>query len=92
MMKSIFKPKPDINYNVIALLYGIGSVLSLFFLCLEKYLGSERMKDYELVKENIEYIEGIYVIFCPFIPCLFWSLIVRAKAMNGVVSEKSKSD
>jgi len=50
------------------------------------------MKDYELVKENIEHIEGIYVIFCPFIPCLFWSLIVRAKAMNGVISEKSKSD
>ena len=41
MMKSIFEPKPDINYNVIALLYGIGSILSLFFLCLEKYLGSE---------------------------------------------------
>eukprot|EP00565_Helicotheca_tamesis_P001635 CAMPEP_0185739346 /NCGR_PEP_ID=MMETSP1171-20130828/35233_1 /TAXON_ID=374046 /ORGANISM="Helicotheca tamensis, Strain CCMP826" /LENGTH=128 /DNA_ID=CAMNT_0028410881 /DNA_START=93 /DNA_END=479 /DNA_ORIENTATION=+ len=41
--------------------------------------GGDESSSLETTKELAESLEGIYLIFIPFIPCLLWSLIVRQK-------------
>mmetsp|Transcript_15101 Transcript_15101/g.23444 ORF Transcript_15101/g.23444 Transcript_15101/m.23444 type:complete len:96 (+) Transcript_15101:56-343(+) len=88
----LFKPSPEINYDVIAMLYAFGSGLSVLFYALEKVMGSETYKEAEIVKENIDSIKGIYLVFCPFLPCLLWGLMMRYMSKKEMSAFKHKED
>lgn len=39
------------------------------------------------MKELTEAIKGLYMIFLPFIPCFFWSLMIRHAWKKAIVSD-----
>eukprot|EP00611_Tribonema_gayanum_P014178 TRINITY_DN25472_c0_g1_i1.p1 TRINITY_DN25472_c0_g1~~TRINITY_DN25472_c0_g1_i1.p1 ORF type:complete len:113 (+),score=2.97 TRINITY_DN25472_c0_g1_i1:402-740(+) len=75
---SLFRPTPGINYNFVLGAYGVCCGLLVLFYALEKLL------------KNAESIQGIWIIFTPFVPCLFWCLVMRTRAKS--LEEKSKSE
>ena len=54
---------------------------------------NDELKEGSTMKELGESTKGLYMIFAPFIPCLFWSLIIRnvwKKTLS--LEEKKKED
>jgi len=66
----------QINYNFVAGMYFFASVLFLILAVLDKVI-------------MVHQVEGFYIIFSPFLPCLLWSLVVRSKWLK---QEKSKTE
>ena len=56
--------------------------------------GTEDGEDINPWKEFAKGMEGMYVIFIPFIPCLLWSLVVRYYWLKetDIESRKKKDD
>ena len=85
------EPSPDINYNFISGIYALFSILALALYLLESYVltgwmdskeddGSDGTAGIsESLKEFAEGMTGLYWIFVPFLPCLFWSLYIGTK-------------
>lgn len=63
-MSSIFEPSESINYNFVAGVYGFFSVLCLLLVGLH-FVSTQ--------------VEGFFITLLPFLPCFFWSLVVRGK-------------
>ncbi|ETV84589.1 hypothetical protein H257_03755 [Aphanomyces astaci] len=61
-MGNILSPVDTINYNFVAGVYGLCTVLFVLLLVIQRYTDS---------------VEGFYIVFAPFLPCLLWSLVVR---------------
>lgn len=87
----LLKPNTGINYDVIAMMYAFGSGLCVLFYSVEKLITSENYKDTEIVKENMDSIKGVYLVFCPFLPCLLWGLMMRYVSKKEL-STKQKED
>uniref|UniRef100_A0A7S1ZN45 Uncharacterized protein n=1 Tax=Ditylum brightwellii TaxID=49249 RepID=A0A7S1ZN45_9STRA len=100
---SLVEPTPDVNYDFVSGAYLAGSILALIFYSVQLFCSdqtndaaSDESKSddghlsLETMKELAESLEGIYLIFIPFIPCLLWSLIVRAK-WKGQLDLKKES-
>jgi hypothetical protein len=73
MLDFLFKPQPEISYDVISYAYAVGLLISIVFAVLEYVL---------LVEE----IKGFWIIFAPFSACLVWSLVMQraAKKMENI--------
>lgn len=81
MLRSLFQPTKDINYDFITSCYVVGSIVWLIL-----YLSHVA---------QVEALEGYFWIFLPFVPCLIWSLGVRAQwkaELASTSSETSKVD
>lgn len=48
-------------------------------------------QEQSVLKELSESTAGLYLIFIPFIPCLFWSLVVRKEAKRRLLNETDSS-
>mmetsp|Transcript_36521 Transcript_36521/g.53561 ORF Transcript_36521/g.53561 Transcript_36521/m.53561 type:complete len:140 (-) Transcript_36521:391-810(-) len=103
----LIQPNPDINYNVISMMYAAGSLLALALYGIDYYLGkmmnAEDGNDAEKSKETSESttiselytsLEGVYLIFLPFVPCLCWSLMLRylAERQKSTTSQQQKEE
>uniref|UniRef100_A0A7S2ECH0 Uncharacterized protein n=1 Tax=Trieres chinensis TaxID=1514140 RepID=A0A7S2ECH0_TRICV len=84
----IITPSPDINYDFISAMYAGGSGLCLFFYSLHRLLEGYygRKEDSNIneeetgsIAEFARSLEGIWLVFAPFFPCLLWSLVVRSE-------------
>lgn len=64
MLEFLYTPQEDINYNFIASLYAVGTLLAIIFAVLD-------------VIYELEEIKGFWIIFCPFAPALLWSIVMR---------------
>ncbi|CAN0232094.1 unnamed protein product, partial [Ectocarpus sp. 6 AP-2014] len=73
-------PSPGINYNFVAGSYLLCSLILVVLLALDKFL-------------HVEAVEGSWVVFAPFFPCLAWALVIRSKwlATGGGSSSSSSS-
>ena len=92
-LKSLITPNPEINYTVITLMYTICFLLGLFFYVLEKWLLNTEKGHWS--RDNLDQVEGVYIIFMPFFPCVFWSLGMKylsKKSALGSEGGKSKDD
>ena len=67
-MEWILKPNPDLDYTFLTAVYGIGFLIGIVILVLEK-------GEYQ----DVQFPEGSYIIFMPFAPCLLWGIIVRSR-------------
>ena len=78
----LLTPSDDINYNFVAGAYFFASLL-----CGALYLGQR------LGPEKDNPVEGFWIIFAPFVPCLVWALLIRAKwlAKLGAVEKEKKT-
>ena len=56
----------QINYNFVVGMYTIASVIFVMLLILDKVV-------------EVPQVEGFWIIFAPFIPCLLVSLVVRSR-------------
>ncbi|ETW00674.1 hypothetical protein H310_07237 [Aphanomyces invadans] len=78
-MGNIFSPVDSINYNFVSGVYGLCTVIFLGLLVIQRYTDA---------------VEGFYIVFAPFVPCLLWSLVVRrnwlAKEALAVESKKTE--
>ena len=63
---SILSPSKDINYNFVAGMYALATLILVLLLVLDKVL-------------QVTQVAGFYIIFAPFAPCLLWSLFVRSR-------------
>ncbi|KAF0682530.1 Aste57867_25328 [Aphanomyces stellatus] len=61
-MFNVFEPVETINYNFVSGVYAACTALFLILLAGHHYTDA---------------VEGFYIVFAPFIPCLLWSLVVR---------------
>jgi len=94
----IFSPNPDINYDVISMMYGFASVLCVALYLFERYLtgsiADSKLKDQggesTTASELFSSLEGVHLIFAPFIPCLLWSLTIRYNVDQK--KDKNKED
>ena len=92
IMKYLFTPSSNINYDFIVAIYFLFSFFCIGLYILETkifihYLGGETGESLgsvgsssynnESMKEVAESTQGLYMIFTPFIPCLLWSLVVH---------------
>ena len=98
-LRSLIRPSPNINYDFISLAYGCASILAVFLYLIERFSLSPHLHEdsnqHETLHELAESTQGLYLIFVPFIPCVFWSLIVRQQWKNldpvVVVADEKKS-
>jgi hypothetical protein len=65
----------QINYNFVAGCYAVASFIFFVLLALEKIL-------------KVPQVEGFWIVFAPFCPCLAWALVVRSRWL----ALKSKKD
>mmetsp|Transcript_9459 Transcript_9459/g.28440 ORF Transcript_9459/g.28440 Transcript_9459/m.28440 type:complete len:107 (-) Transcript_9459:528-848(-) len=86
MLKWALLPREDINYSFISAMYASGTALSLLLFLLETVLrgyggngDSSGEDETGSVAEFAQALEGLYLIFIPFFPCLLWSLFVRRR-------------
>ncbi|CAM9487035.1 unnamed protein product [Discosporangium mesarthrocarpum] len=80
MLGFFTQPSPDINYNAVVGAYLVCCTLLPLFYVLDK------VRVY-----NVEAIEGTWIVFSPFVPCLLWALVVRAKWIAGRKSNEGKT-
>jgi len=88
-------------------MYAAGSLLALALYGIDYYLGkmmnAEDGNDAEKSKETSESttiselytsLEGVYLIFLPFVPCLCWSLMLRylAERQKSTTSQQQKEE
>jgi hypothetical protein len=92
----IFQPNPNINYSVISLMYACGSILYVALYSFEQWAGGVLAAQGEegdsgstgssdepssgLLKELHSSLQGLSLVFSPFLPCLLWSLILRQRS------------
>ena len=81
-MEWILKPNPDLNYNFLTTIYGIGLLIGIVIHVLEK--GE--------FHQNVKFPVGSYIIFMPFAPCLFWSIIVRNRWLLHLPVQSNKKE
>jgi hypothetical protein len=62
---AMFRPSDGINYNFVAGVYCFAVLICASLLALDKAI-------------HVNQVEGYWIVFAPFIPCLVWSLVVRA--------------
>ncbi|KDO17482.1 hypothetical protein SPRG_16907 [Saprolegnia parasitica CBS 223.65] len=62
MAFALFAPAETINYDFVAGMYGLFTLLALVLYVLQHYTDA---------------VEGFYIVMAPFAPCLLWSLVVR---------------
>jgi hypothetical protein len=94
----ITRPAPDINYNFVVIAYGVGSLISIFLYVLQRIMSDvysleevtnspqATKASSESMKEFVHSLQGIYLVFVPFIPSFLWSLWIRG------LEKKMKSD
>nr|KAE8947214.1 hypothetical protein PF009_g3210 [Phytophthora fragariae] len=58
----VLTPSPTINYNFVAGVYAFFTALCALLSVLHFYTAQ---------------LEGFYIVLVPFVPCFFWSLMVR---------------
>ncbi|ETI30867.1 hypothetical protein F441_21949 [Phytophthora nicotianae CJ01A1] len=58
----LFTPSPTINYNFVAGVYAFFTALCAVLSVLHFYTPQ---------------LEGFYIVLVPFVPCFFWSFVVR---------------
>jgi hypothetical protein len=72
-------PDPSMNYNFIAIVYAVLSILSGMFYLLEHF-------------NVLEAIHGFWIVPLPCLPCLFYVLFLRARvAKSTTVAADKKS-
>ena len=79
MLEILYKPDPEINYDLIFYIY-----LACSLICLIVYL-VERM-------ELLDVPKGLWVVFVFFIPTTPWAIYMRAAVAKMKDSTKSKTD
>ncbi len=81
VLRYLFSPSSNINYNFIVSTYAFFSVLCIVLYFLEAYIfisaQYQEEQGNETLKELAESTKGLYMIFIPFLPSLVWSLIMR---------------
>ena len=73
---SLFKPSEGINYNFVVYTYAAASIIGAGLLGLDKVAG-------------LPQVEGYWIIFSPFLPCLLWSLVVRQRWLKERKASKA---
>ena len=93
LSKYLLSPASNINYDFVASIYTFFSLLGIILYVLETqlfvYYSAET--ENETMKELAQSTKGLYMIFVPFIPCLFWSLVIRHKWKKCIV-KKTKNE
>ena len=77
MLSFLTTPADGINYNFVTGTYA--AAVAVFGVL----LGLDKMA-------KVPQVEGFWIIFLPFIPCLAWSLIIRGRWLQQ--QKLSKSD
>ena len=62
----IFRPSDGINYDFVVNVYAAASVVFAALAVLDRFM-------------KVPQVEGYWIIFSPFLPCLLWALVVRAR-------------
>ena len=65
-MRWLFRYNSDLNYKWIIIFYLTGSLAAVFLYMAEKF---------EVEIDFIDNLEGVYVVFVPYIPCLLWTCL-----------------
>ncbi|CAK5145438.1 unnamed protein product [Aphanomyces euteiches] len=78
-MVNIFEPAETINYNFVSGAYAACSLIFVILLIAHQYT---------------DQVEGFYIVFAPFVPCLLWSLVVRKNwlAKQAEAVKETKKD
>jgi len=76
---SLLRPSEGINYNFVAGTYAAAVVLFVALLLLDK-------------AAKVPQVEGFWIIFSPFVPCLAWALLVRSRWLKEEQQRKSKTE
>jgi|UniRef100_K3X6F3 hypothetical protein len=74
-MSAILEPSESINYNFVAGVYGFFAVLCGVLAVAQRFTDA---------------VEGFYITLLPFVPLLFWSLVVRAKWLKTRASKEEQ--
>jgi hypothetical protein len=72
----LLSPSKDINYNFVVGVYLAASVLCVLF-----YLGEV------LGPEKDNPVQGWWIIFSPFLPCLLWATALRSQWLAAEKAE-----
>ncbi|OQR95544.1 hypothetical protein THRCLA_22119 [Thraustotheca clavata] len=74
-----FEPAETINYNFVAGMYGLFTLLFGVLYVLHSIT---------------EAVEGFYIVFSPFLPCFLWSLVVRHNWIKkeAAIEKETKKD
>lgn len=81
-MSLFVRPQEDINYNFILGAYAVATAIGVLFFVLEKHF-------------EVSQVEGFYLVFAPFAPCLLWSVYMRSRWLRERGAEdgtKKKED
>ena len=73
----LYSPSADINYNFIAVVYALASLL-----CVGLYVLDVVMK--------VDSSKGYWLIFSPFIPGLLWALYMRAGWLKLLAKQEAQ--
>ena len=65
----------EINYNFVVSMYAVASALFVLLLVLDKVL-------------VVPQVEGYWIIFAPFIPCLLASFVLRSRWLKRRATAK----
>ncbi|CAH0519051.1 unnamed protein product [Peronospora belbahrii] len=76
-MMRIFTPSTTINYNFVVGVYAFFTALCAMLSVLHFYTSQ---------------LEGFYIVLMPFVPCFFWSLVVRHRWLQQPKSVEENAD
>jgi len=62
----LFRPAEGINYDFVVNMYAAASVVFATLAVLDRFM-------------KVPQVEGYWIIFSPFLPCLLWALVVRSR-------------
>mmetsp|Transcript_16238 Transcript_16238/g.61868 ORF Transcript_16238/g.61868 Transcript_16238/m.61868 type:complete len:82 (+) Transcript_16238:291-536(+) len=78
MLSFLYKPQEDINYDFVAGAYLFASLVAVALYSMENFF-------------DVKQVEGFYLIFAPFLPCLVWGLVMRS-VWHAERRQKAKAD
>jgi hypothetical protein len=88
MLRGVFHRDPDLNYKGISSIYSIACVASIALYTLEEF-GSRPQTKW------VANLNGVYIAFAPFGPCLLWVLLMQVfqpKQVSTTTNNDDKKD
>jgi hypothetical protein len=70
MLGRLFRWDPDLSYKVLLVVYSLGCVAAIAL-----YVGEKRGSRPQT--EWIANLNGVYITFVPYVPCLIWLLVTH---------------
>jgi hypothetical protein len=81
----LFRRNSDLSYSGIAIIYAVASVAFVVLLCMEQWGIRPQTK-------FMADLNGTYIIFAPYVPCLLWTLFSMTMQKQRSTSKDKKQN